>query len=135
MRLARQARLDVHGCFVIGLPGETDQSAQATIDFALKLGLTTVQFSGAVPFPGTEFYNLCLKNGWLKAQKWSDWLAKGEQIGVVEYPQMSAEKINYFVDLGLKKFYFARLYDAVCAYQPFLGRFFTVKAHDRRREF
>jgi len=61
MRLARQARLDVHGCFVIGLPGETDQSAQATIDFALKLGLTTVQFSGAVPFPGTEFYNLCLK--------------------------------------------------------------------------
>jgi len=42
----------------------------------------------------------------VEGPKWSDWLAKGEQIGVVEYPQMSAEKINYFVDLGLKKFYF-----------------------------
>jgi len=92
MRLARQARLDVHGCFVIGLPGETDQSAQATIDFALKLGLTTVQFSGAVPFPGTEFYKSLPEKRMVEGPKWSDWLAKGEQIGVVEYPQMSAER-------------------------------------------
>jgi len=106
MALAGKAGLDVHGCFVIGLPGETEETAKQTVDFSLRLGLTTVQFSGAVPFPGTEFYNVCLKNGWLKARKWQDWLAGGEQTGVVEYPQMSAERINYFVDLGLKKFYF-----------------------------
>jgi len=106
MALAGKNRLDVHGCFVIGLPGETERSAQETIDFSLKLGLTTVQFSGAVPFPGTDFYKLCRESGWLKAQKWSDWLSDGEQSGVVEYPGMSREQINYFVDLGLKKFYF-----------------------------
>ncbi|MFA5101132.1 MAG: radical SAM protein, partial [Candidatus Omnitrophota bacterium] len=104
MSLAGQARLDVHGCFVIGLPGETERTARETIDFSLKLGLTTAQFSGAVPFPGTEFYRICCANGWLKAGKWSDWLSDGEQSGVVEYPGLSREKINYFVDLGLKKF-------------------------------
>jgi anaerobic magnesium-protoporphyrin IX monomethyl ester cyclase len=110
MALAKKSGLDVHGCFVIGLPGETEETARQTVDFSLKLGLTTVQFSGAVPFPGTEFYNICRKNGWLKAKNWPDWLSEGEQTGVVEYPQMSAQKINYFVDLGLKKFYFRPAY-------------------------
>jgi len=106
MDYAKEAGLDVHGCFVIGLPGETEETAQETIRFALELGLTTVQFSGAVPFPGTDFYNLCKKENWIRAQDWSCWLSDGEQSGVVEYPSLSRERINYYVDLGLKKFYF-----------------------------
>ena len=106
MVLVKKSKFDVHGCFVIGLPGETEQTARETIDFSLKLGLTTAQFSGAVPFPGTDFYRICCDKGWLKAQKWSDWLSDGEQSGVVEYPTMRREQINYLVDLALKKFYF-----------------------------
>lgn len=110
MRCAKAVSLDVHGCFVIGLPGETEKTAQETIDFALKLGLATVQFSGAVPFPGTDFYNLCKANGWLKANRWSEWLLNGEQGGIVEYPSMGSNRINYYVDLGLKKFYLRPIY-------------------------
>ncbi|MBU1869396.1 MAG: radical SAM protein, partial [Candidatus Omnitrophica bacterium] len=40
MRLAREAGLEVHGCFVFGLPGETEETAKETIDFAISLGLT-----------------------------------------------------------------------------------------------
>jgi len=57
MDYAKKAKLEVHGCFVIGLPGETEKTAEETIKFALSLGLTTVQFSGAVPFPGLPFMN------------------------------------------------------------------------------
>ena len=110
MELAKKTGLDVHGCFVIGLPGETDESARETIEFALKLGLTTAQFSGAVPFPGTKFYELCRENSWIRAEKWSDWLSGGEQSGIVEYPGMDRAKINRYVDEGLKKFYFRPLY-------------------------
>jgi anaerobic magnesium-protoporphyrin IX monomethyl ester cyclase len=110
MRLAKESGLDVHGCFVIGLPGETEQTASQTLDFSRKIGLTTVQFSGAVPFPGTDFYKLCRENKWIKAAKWSDWLSSGEQSGVVEYPNMSRQRINYYVDRGLKAFYFRPWY-------------------------
>ncbi len=106
VKLAKENRLEVHGCFVIGLPGETEVSAKETIDFALKLGVDTIQFSGAVPFPGTKFFIECDHNKWLKTKDWSKWLDDGEQKGVVEYPTISLEKINYYVDLGLKKFYF-----------------------------
>lgn len=102
---AKLSGLEVHGCFVIGLPGETEESAKKTVDFALGLGLTTLQFSGAVPFPGTALYELCREKGWLKAGDWSDWLNTGEQSAVVEYPGLSNKRVNYYVDLGLKKFY------------------------------
>jgi radical SAM superfamily enzyme YgiQ (UPF0313 family) len=110
METAKKARLQVHGCFVIGLPGENDITAKETIDFALSLGCDTLQFSGAVPFPGTKFFEIAKKQGWLKTSDWSKWLGKGEQKGVVGYPSISEEKINYFVDLGLKKFYFRLSY-------------------------
>lgn len=110
MELAKKAKLEVHGCFVIGLPADTEESAKRTIDFALSLGLTTAQFSGAVPFPGTPFYNLAKQNGWLKAKDWKDWLNEGEQTSIIDYPDFPGQKINYYVDLGLKKFYFRPFY-------------------------
>lgn len=105
MELAKKAGLQVHGCFVIGLPGETKDTAVRTIDFALSLGCDTLQFSAAVPFPGTFFFELAQANGWLKSRDWSRWLGKGEQRGVVSYPQLSEEELDHYVDLGLRRFY------------------------------
>ncbi len=105
MELARKAGLMVHGCFVIGLPGETDDTAKKTVNFALSLKCDTLQFSGAVPFPGTIFFEIAKEKGWLKTRDWSKWLGEGEQKGIVEYPGIAQERINYYVDLGLKKFY------------------------------
>lgn len=104
-RLAKEARISVHGCFVLGLPGETKETAQKTIDFALKLGLDTLQFSAAVPLPGSEYYNYCQSQGLLMAKSWEDWLDGGEQGAVVEYPSLSIKEINRLVNRGLKKFY------------------------------
>ncbi|MFH2070294.1 MAG: radical SAM protein [Elusimicrobiota bacterium] len=110
MSLAKESGLQVHGCFVIGLPGETEETAKKTIDFALGLNMDTIQFSGAVPFPGTKYFKMCETEGWLKSKTWSDWLQEGEQAGVVEYPGLSRKRIDYYVDYGLKKFYFRPSY-------------------------
>ncbi len=59
MELTRKAGIDVHGCFVLGLPGETEETIERTLQFALDLGLHTAQFSGAVPFPGTRYFDYC----------------------------------------------------------------------------
>jgi len=106
MRLARKADLDVHGCFVLGLPGETESTIEKTTEFALQLGLHTVQFSAAVPFPGTPFFDYCMNEGLLKTNKWDAWLSGGEQASVIEYPGLSKETIQQGVDHGLKEFYF-----------------------------
>lgn len=106
IELAHSVGLTVHGCFVLGLPGETKETLKETLKFAWSCNSDTLQISAAVPFPGTEYYQMAKEKGWLRAKSWSDWLQGGEQTAVVEYPGLTREEIDYYVDLGLKKFYF-----------------------------
>lgn len=110
MELAHKTGLDVHGCFVLGLPGETRESMEKTLELALNMGLHTAQFSAAVPFPGTEYYDYCKRQGLLKAQRWDSWLAEGEQAAVVDYPGLDKAEVERYVDRGLKSFYFRPSY-------------------------
>ncbi|MBN2310910.1 MAG: radical SAM protein, partial [Candidatus Hydrogenedentes bacterium] len=48
---ARKAGIRVHGCFMIGGPGETRETAQKTIELARQLKIDTAQFSGVVAYP------------------------------------------------------------------------------------
>lgn len=112
METAGKAGLKVHGCFVIGLPGETEETALQTIDFALTLGCATVQFSAAIPFPGTEFYDECKRKGYLKTEDYTRWLKRGEQSGIIGYDDFSAADAEQYVDKGLKDFYFRPFYMA-----------------------
>ncbi|MBF0308730.1 MAG: radical SAM protein [Magnetococcales bacterium] len=111
IRIAKEVGLQVHGCFVLGMPGETEATMQETIDFALRNPLDTVQFSSAVPYPGTEYFDILEKNNLLRAKRWDQWLQEdGEQSAVVEYPGLSKSKVEEYVDKGLKQFYFRPSY-------------------------
>ncbi len=104
--LAKRAGIKVHGCFVLGLPGETKETIEQTIEFATSVPMDTVQFSAAVPFPGTEFYELSREKGWLISDSWEDWLEEGEQSAVINYPNLPSKYIKNSVDRALRRFYF-----------------------------
>ncbi len=46
----------IHGMFVLGCDADTKETIDATVDFAIREGIDTVQFLTVTPFPGTEFY-------------------------------------------------------------------------------
>jgi radical SAM superfamily enzyme YgiQ (UPF0313 family) len=103
---AHELGFTLHGCFMIGAPGETRESAQKTIDFAKSMPLDTIQFSGIVVYPGTQFYDWAKKNNFITARDWTDWVdANHEQVTLLSYPQMSKQDIDSYVDKGLKQFY------------------------------
>ena len=96
----------IHGCFMVGAPNETKESAQKTIDFAKSLPLDTIQVSGIAVYPGTEFYEWAKKNYYLAVNDWPEWVDKnGEQVTVLNYPQMPREEMNYYIDKALREFY------------------------------
>jgi len=104
---AKKAGLMIHGTFIIGLPGENKETIKKTIEFAKKLNPDTVQFSVATPFPGTEFYNWCIKNNVLKTSDFKSWIdGSGYQSSIIEYPNLSAEEIVDAVDYATISFYF-----------------------------
>ena len=52
----RQAGILAKGFFIVGHPGETQETLQQTIDFALELPLNDLSVTMLTPFPGTELY-------------------------------------------------------------------------------
>ena len=59
---SREAGLQVVGYFMLGSPGETAGTIRQTIDLARKLKVDFAQFSLTTPFPGTELYEIYMKD-------------------------------------------------------------------------
>jgi magnesium-protoporphyrin IX monomethyl ester (oxidative) cyclase len=61
----RELGIGVNGCFVLGMPGETIESMQRSLDYAISMDLDGIGIFIATPFPGTELYDLALEKGYL----------------------------------------------------------------------
>jgi anaerobic magnesium-protoporphyrin IX monomethyl ester cyclase len=128
MARTKEAGLDVHGTFVIGLPGETKETINTTVDWAQGLGLHTLQFSAAMPFPGTKYFDYCEDKGYLHTKEWNKWLdPDGEQAGIISYPGLTKEDVTDGVDRGLNGFYFRLSYMLKFAFKNAHWKDFTRK--------
>ncbi len=54
------------GYFIIGLPGETEETIQADHRFSKKLPLDLALFHIAAPYPGTPFFFEVVEKGWFR---------------------------------------------------------------------
>lgn len=63
VREIKNAGIRAKGLFMLGLPGESEESINKTINFALSLPLDDLNVSKFVPFPGTPLYTDIEKYG------------------------------------------------------------------------
>ncbi len=111
VKWCRELGIQVHGTFMVGLPGETRQSLEASMRFACELDPDTIQVSLATPYPGTEFYEYCREKGYLQDEA----LVHGQtgyQQCVVDYPGLAAAEIFAAVPRFYRRFYFRPRYMA-----------------------
>jgi radical SAM superfamily enzyme YgiQ (UPF0313 family) len=57
VRWTKQAGIQAKGYFMLGLPGDTEETMQQTIDLAVELDLDEAMFSLTTPFPGTRLWD------------------------------------------------------------------------------
>jgi radical SAM superfamily enzyme YgiQ (UPF0313 family) len=62
-KLTHAAGIDTRASFMLALPGETPALARKTVDFAIELDCTLVQFLPLHPEKGTALYDLARKDG------------------------------------------------------------------------
>ena len=53
----------VHGLFMMGFPGETEEQLKMTIDFASRSSLNTATFFAVTAYPKTELYEMAKQIG------------------------------------------------------------------------
>jgi hopanoid biosynthesis associated radical SAM protein HpnJ len=103
----RKLGVTIHGTFILGLPGETAETIQQTIDFAREINPHTIQVSLAAPYPGTELYQQAVSNGWLVENQGLNLVNQsGVQLAPISYPNLSADQIYRSVETFYKRFYF-----------------------------
>src|SRR4051812_37038748 len=102
---AHSLGLTVHGDFILGLPGETKESIERTIQFAKELDCETIQVSLAHAYPGTELYDYAKQNGFILFEKeMSD--ESGHQMAMIEYPNLPRDYALDAVHRFYDEYYF-----------------------------
>ena len=124
----KKVGIRIHATFMFGAPGETKETIRQTIDFAKELNPDTAQFPICMPYPGTEFYNMCVDNGWLVklfVDDWSDFYSATNK-AVVKYDNLTPEDLEEAVKTAYKEFYFRPKY--------IMRKFFSIRSFSEFKE-
>jgi radical SAM superfamily enzyme YgiQ (UPF0313 family) len=63
VNICRKHGMPVPVSFIIGMPGEDNQSCQETLDFCMRNNLPLDSLMFATPYPGTEIYDFAVNTG------------------------------------------------------------------------
>ncbi len=98
-RLARRFRalgIETTGMFVIGFPGETLEQIEETVGFAKEIDCDYVSFSIATPYPGTDMYDICAREGYFTEGFSDESLVFGFGAGHIRTPDFDPEDLLRF---------------------------------------
>ena len=102
VRMTRSADIDIRGAFMLGSPGETEQSLVDTVRFSTKLNIQYAIFNITTPYPGTALYTWANKQGYLIHRNWECYdLAHP----VMELPGLSARTLERHYKRAYRSFY------------------------------
>ncbi len=97
VKAAKAHGVKIHLTFMFGLPGETLDTMQRTLDLAYELDPDSAQFTIAVPFPGSRFYDQMISEGRLAEGDIDFDALDGYRTGVVSTDALEADQIISFV--------------------------------------
>ncbi|MFD2184185.1 hopanoid biosynthesis associated radical SAM protein HpnJ [Rhodoplanes azumiensis] len=97
--------IQIHGTFILGLPGETKETIEETIRFATEINPHTIQVSLAAPYPGTHLYAEAIEKGWLLDENMQLVSQHGVQAAAMNYPHLSHTEIFTSVEDFYRRFY------------------------------
>lgn len=105
-RDAHRAGIFVHGCIMVGNPGDNKETLEQSYEFAKKINCDSMQFYPLYVYPGTEAYTWANESGYLKTTDFSQWLTKdGLHNCVLNTPELSSEEMVFLCDDYLKKYH------------------------------
>ena len=100
VRMAHDLGIKTSGHFILGLPGETENSMKDTLALSLALPLDIAQFYAAAPFPGTRLFDEARREGWLnEASLFS------QSYSTMDLPGLSATQVDLFRRHAYRSFY------------------------------
>lgn len=106
---AKAAGIETIGFFIIGLPGDTRETMQKTIDFAIEIDPMIANFSMMTPYPGTIVYEQVKQSGRFLVKDWDDYVFF-DQKARYEMGDLTAELMEEMYRKAYRQFYWRPKY-------------------------
>lgn len=103
-------RIQSSGCYVLGnyifgLPDDTRESMQQTLDLALELNCEFGNFYCAMAYPGSNLYRQAVEQGLELPARWQDFSQHGYETKPLANANLSAAEILEFRDRAFNSYY------------------------------
>jgi len=130
----RAAGIKVNARFILGHPGETESQARRTASLARGLDAESISLDLAIPYPGTDVYEMALRRAGgyrMVSYDWSQYHEYGDS--VLELKGLSRRRLNWLRHLAMAGFYLKdfRLLDLA----RYLWQRRPVYSHALKRKF
>ena len=113
---------------MVGIPYETIEDINKTIELNKKIKPDEVQTTIFYPFPSTDLFYLCEENGWIKDKKIKDYSLES----IMKYDTINAGELKKIRDTFAFNVFYD--YDKVKAIRSlFIGKFYNVYLNVRSR--
>ncbi|OGF25563.1 hypothetical protein A2331_01720 [Candidatus Falkowbacteria bacterium RIFOXYB2_FULL_34_18] len=107
LKLSQKMGFYTYATYIIGLPGETENDALNTISYAKKIGTPLAMFYLPVPFPKTELWHICKKDGGLRDDcDWDEYNLWDASNPVYINPLIGKEKMKRLLRYAYQSYYF-----------------------------
>ena len=102
VRMAKEAGLEVRAAFVFGTPGETEETIEETLQYAMDLDPDIAIFNITTPYPGTQLYAWAEQERTLLTKDWWEY-----ELGstIVDLPTINRSAIRAMYDKAFRAFY------------------------------
>lgn len=111
VNLTKRTGIETRGFFMLGLPGETEESMQKTIDFAKSLPLDNASFYITTIYPNTELWTMAINSGEAKMIESWDNFSPVDPAKLTYVPKgLTEEIIKKYHKKAYKSFYFRPSY-------------------------
>ena len=103
----KKAGLEVRLAFMLGNPGETEETLKKTVQYAIDLDPDLVSFNITTPYPGTQMFAWAEEHHYLITKNWPEYdLSKP----VMKLPTVDSAKILSYYKKAHRQFYFRPSY-------------------------
>ena len=101
----RAAGIHVIANFIFGLPEDTAESMQATLDLAIELNCEFANFNTAMAYPGSALYGAALNAGWRLPAAWTGYSQHAVDTLPLSTRTLSASEVLRFRDRAWRTYF------------------------------
>lgn len=105
VRAIQDAGIRIIGNYIFGLPDDTLETMQETLDMAIDLKCEFVNFYSAMAYPGSKLYDIAIKEGWELPKEWHGYSQHSYETLPLPTKYISAKEVLRFRDNAFHEYF------------------------------